>query len=130
MNRSESRILALNIIYQVFLYQKNNIDIDIDKLLDEKCKDNDFASDIVKGTINKKDELFEIANKYLNDWKITRLSLPDQAILASSIYELLYTDTPGKVVINEAIELAKIYSDIKVKDIINGVLDKVYKNSL
>ena len=130
MNRSESRILIMNIIYQVFLYQRNNIDVDVNKLINEKCKDNEFVINIVKGTIEKKEELFEIANTYLKDWKISRLSLPDQAILTSSIYELKYTDTPGKVVINEAIELAKVYSDEKVKDIINGVLDKVYKNSL
>ena len=43
-----------------------------------------------------------------------------------SIYELLYTDTPDIVVINEAVELAKKYSDDDVKNMINGVLDKVY----
>ena len=57
MNRSEARILAMNIIYQVFLYQKNNINIDVNKLLDEKCKDNNFVTSIVKETINKKAHL-------------------------------------------------------------------------
>ena len=67
-----------------------------------------------------------IANKYLKDWDIKRLSLPDQAILRMGIYELLYTDTPDIVAINEAVELSKKYSDDKVKNMINGVLDKVY----
>ena len=44
------------------------------------------------------------------------------------IYELLYTNTPDIVCINEAIELAKSYSDDKVKNMINGVLDKIYHN--
>ena len=65
---------------------------------------------------------------YLNGWKITRLGNTDQAILRLGIYELLYTKTPEVVAINEAIELAKAYSDDDVRKMINGVLDKVYHN--
>ena len=52
----------------------------------------------------------------------------DQAILRMGIYELLYTETPDIVAINEAVELAKSYSDDEVKGMINGVLDKIYHN--
>ena len=47
-----------------------------------------------------------------------------------AIYELLYTETPEIVVINEAIELAKLYSDDDVKNMINGILDKIYKDKV
>ena len=77
-----------------------------------------------------KEELYEIANKNLNDWKMSRLGLTDQAILCLGLYELLYTDTPDVVAINEAVELAKSYSDDKVKNMINGVLDKVYHEKI
>ena len=66
------------------------------------------------------------ANKHLNDWTIDRFSKTDAAILRMGIYELVYTDTPEVVSINEAVELAKEYSDEKVKNMINAVLDKIY----
>jgi N utilization substance protein B len=55
-----------------------------------------------------------------------RLNKVDQAIMSLGIFELLYTDTPSIVSINEAIELSKKYSDEAVTKMINGVLDKVY----
>ena len=67
-----------------------------------------------------------MANESLNDWKYNRLNKVDQAILALGIYELIYTDTPSVVCINEAIELSKQYSDEAVTKMINGVLDKIY----
>ena len=56
----------------------------------------------------------DIANKYLNKWTIDRLGNTDQPIIRMAIYELLYTETPDIVVINEALELAKLYSDDKI----------------
>jgi len=76
--------------------------------------------------LEHEDEIIILANKYLNNWNISRLGLTDAAIIKIAIYELLYTDTPKKVVIDEAIELAKEYSDEKVVGMINGVLDKIY----
>ena len=77
--------------------------------------------------IVKKEEIDKLANEYLNKWTIDRLGNTDQAIIRMAIYELLYTNTPPIVVINEAVELAKNYSDDEVKNMINGVLDKIYK---
>ena len=74
---------------------------------------------------NKK-ELVSLANKYLKDWTMDRLNKVDQAILLLAIYELIYTDTPSIVSINEAVELSKKYSDEAVTKMINGVLDKIY----
>ena len=62
----------------------------------------------------------------MNNWTIDRLGSTDIAILRMGIYELLYTDTPSIVSINEAVELAKTYSDESVVKMINAVLDKVY----
>ncbi|HCF82997.1 MAG TPA: transcription antitermination factor NusB, partial [Ruminococcaceae bacterium] len=59
---------------------------------------------------------------------IDRLGNTDKAILQMAIYELMYTETPDIVCINEAIELAKTYSDDDVRKMINAVLDKVYHN--
>ena len=86
----------------------------------------EFVKDMVYGVVTKKDEIDDLANKYLNKWTIDRLGNTDQSILRMGIYELLYTDTPDIVAINEAVELAKSYSDDDVKSMINGVLDKIY----
>ena len=71
-------------------------------------------------------EINKLANKYMNNWTIDRLNKVDKAILSLAIYELMYTDTPSVVAINEAIELSKKYSEEAVTKMINGVLDKIY----
>ena len=129
LTRSELREKIMTILYQINVYSSNKIEYEVDSIIKEVNPiDNEFVKDIVYGVITKKEELDEIANKYLNKWTIDRLGNTDQSIIRMAIYELLYTDTPEIVVINEAVELAKTFSDDDVKNMINGVLDKVYKN--
>ena len=129
LNRSELRKKIMTILYQINIYEKNKINYEVDKVIKEVCEiDNEFVKDTVYGVITYKNDIDEIANKYLNNWTIDRLGNTDQAILRIGIYELLYTDIPEIVAINEAIELAKLYSDDDVKGMINGVMDKVYKD--
>ena len=78
--------------------------------------------------ILKQKDIEALANKYLKNWDINRLSKVDKAILSLGIYELMYTDTPSIVCINEAINLSKKYSDLEVVKMINATLDKIYKN--
>ena len=130
MNRNEARNIIMTILYQIFMYQTSEIDYDVEDVINENLPiDNDFAKKMVHGVLDNKNEIFDTANKYLKDWKMSRLGLTDQAILSMGIYELLYTDTPSVVAINEAVELAKNYSDDKVKNMINGVLDKIYHDN-
>jgi len=128
-NRSELRKKIMTILYQISVYKSNKINYDVDEVIKEVLKiENDFVKEIVYGTLEKSDELEKLANKHLKDWTIDRLGKTDSAILRMSLYELLYTDTPDIVCINEAIELAKEYSDEKVKNMINAVLDNVMKD--
>ena len=127
LNRSELRKKIMTILYQINIYEKNKIEFDVDSVIKEVCEiDNEFVKDMVYGVITYKNDIDELANKYLNNWTIDRLGNTDQAILRMGIYELVYTDTPEIVAINEAIELAKLYSDDDVKNMINGVMDKIY----
>ena len=128
-NRSELRKLIMTILYQINVYDKNKMKYEIDSIIKEVVPiENEFVKNMVYGVTTYKNELDKIANQYLNDWTIDRLGNTDQAILRMGIYELIYTDTPEIVAINEAIELAKMYSDDDVRKMINGVLDKVYHN--
>ncbi len=131
ISRSRIRLESMKLLYQWYLYKKNKIDSSIDDLLETSLiKDNEFGKVLITGVIDKEDTIRELANKYLNKWTIDRLGFTDQAIIEIGIYELVYTDTPARVVINEAIELAKEYSDDKVVKMINGVLDKIYHNEV
>lgn len=131
LTRSELRKNIMTILYQINVYTLNKIEYNIEDVIKEVNPiDNEFVKDIVYGVITKKEEIDELANTYLNKWTIDRLGNTDQSIIRMAIYELLYTKTPEVVVINEAIELAKLYSDDDVKNMINGVLDKIYKNKV
>ncbi|MBQ3020998.1 MAG: transcription antitermination factor NusB [Bacilli bacterium] len=126
MSRSELREKIMTILYQNEMYKRSNYEYDIETVIKENISiDNDFVKTIVNGVIEKREELDTIANKYLSDWTIDRLDNLGATILRMSIYEIMYTDTPKIVVINEAIELAKKYSDENVKKMINAVLDKI-----
>lgn len=126
--RSELREKCMIILYQYDLMQNNKIEIDIDEIMKDTIEiENEFVKDIVYGVITHKEELDTLANEYIKDWTIERLDKTGAAILRMALFELKYTDTPEIVVINEAIELAKKYSDDAVRKIINAVLDKMIR---
>lgn len=121
--RSELREIIMKVIYQALLLE----DYDLEDLIKEQIEiENEFVNDTCKGILEHKDEIYKLANKYLVDWTMDRLNKVDQSIICLGIYELMYTDTPSVVCINEAIELSKKYSDESITKMINGVLDKIY----
>lgn len=126
-NRSELREVIMKVIYQIDMFNEAKVDYDLNDLIKEQLEvENSFVNDSINGILTNRDKITELANKYLNEWSLDRLNKVDQAILSLGIYELMYTDTPSVVSINEAIELSKKYSDEKVTKMINGVLDKIY----
>jgi len=127
MNRSELRNIIMTILYQINVYNKSKMIYDIEEVIKENLDiDNEFVKNVVYGVTTYQNEIDALANTYLNNWTIDRLGNTDIAILRMGIYELMYTDTPDVVCINEAIELAKKYSDDDVVKMINAVLDKIY----
>lgn len=126
--RSELREKIMIILYQIDINRKQNIDYSVEEIIRENLDiDNEFVRDIVYGVITYESDIINEANKYMKDWSIDRIDRTGAAILKMAIYELKYTDTPPIVVINEAIELAKKYSDDDVRKMINAVLDKMIK---
>ena len=129
--RSELREIATRVLYEIYILDKAKVDYDIKSLIKEEMEvENDFVNDLVTGVTTNQEKISKIANTYLVDWEIDRLSKVDKAILSIGIYELLYTKTPPIVAINEALELAHKYSDDKVVKMINGTLDEIYKSDL
>ncbi len=126
VTRSELREKIMTILYQISLYKANNIEYNIDDVISENTEiENEFVKEMVYGVITYRESLDEIANNHLSNWTISRLDSMGQEILRMGIYEMKYTDTPDLVVINEAVELAKKYSDDNVRKMINAVLDKI-----
>lgn len=127
--RSELREKVMIILYQIDIFKERKIKYDVDNVIKDNVEiENEFVKNIVYGVITYQNELDELANSLMNNWSIDRIDKSGAAILRMALYELKYTDTPEIVVINEAIELSKKYSDESVRKIINAVLDKYIKN--
>lgn len=126
LTRSELREKIMIILYQIEIYKVNSISYELDTVIKENMElENDFVKEIVYGVTMSIDKLDEEADKYMKEWSIKRIDRTGASILRMAIYELKNTDTPEIVVINEAVELAKKYSDDSVRKIINAVLDRM-----
>ncbi len=129
MNRSKLREIIITVLYQSYIYDNKNIEYSIEDLIKENIDiQNDFVTSAVLYIKDHQNDIDKLANKYMKDWTIDRLSKVDKAIISLAIYELLYSDTPDVVAINEAIELSKKYSDEKVTKMMNATLDAIYHN--
>ena len=117
-------------MYQIDILRQNKLPINVDEILKDNLEiENDFVSEIVNGVTDHLDEIDKLCNSYLSNWKINRLEKAGANILRMAFYELKYMDTPAIVVINEAVELAKTYTDKELADMINASLDKFIKES-
>jgi len=90
-----------------------------------------YVATMIKGILKNHQELEDILVKYLKNWKLSRISKIEHTIFIMAIYELkFHPEVPGKVVINEAIELGKKYSTKESAGFLNGILDNVFKQEL
>ena len=88
-----------------------------------------FANQLFEGVVAHATALDELIGQHTIDWRLERLAAVDRAILRLAIYELRAGETPPKVVINEAVELAKKFSSTEAVPFINGILDAIHKSS-
>jgi len=127
-SRHELRESVFKILFQV-----ENTDLDYRELLEFEVDDvsgSEYVTRTLDNIFAKKEQIDEIISNNLKGWKLERLSKMDRQILRISTYEILFTDIPYKVSINEAVELSKKYSE---KDdsykFINGVLKGIVETS-
>jgi len=86
-----------------------------------------YAEALVAGVVEKKGELDDLIRKFSQHWRLDRMSLVDRNILRLGAFELCYRpDIPARVVINEAIELAKRYGTDDSGAFVNGILDSIH----
>jgi len=132
MNRTAIREQAFKILYSLEIQKQEKLEeaielyLESNEIVGENAKK--YITDVVFGIEKNKNEVVNQITKNLkSDWKIERISKIDLAILKLAIYEIKYTDVPFKVVINEAVELAKKYGEEASKNFVNGVLASVVK---
>lgn len=132
MRRRKARELALRMLYQVetageapelalvryceiFPYQKDIID---------------YARLLLSGVIREQEAIDKYIETASEHWKLGRTTYIDRSILRLGVFEMLFSqDVPPKVAIDEAIEMAKKYGNEESRDFINGILDKIFKES-
>jgi transcription antitermination factor NusB len=129
--RTRSREFALQVLYQMDVIHDVS-----DGILDnfwqthanEDCTEDfkNFTSELVHGVIKNLKVIDAKVSQYATNWQLERMALVDRNILRMSCFELLFrADIPAKVSINEAIELAKKYSDLEAGKFVNAILDKI-----
>jgi N utilization substance protein B len=88
----------------------------------------EFANRIVRGTLERREEIDRMLIAHAQNWRIERMAVIDRVVLRMGVFEMLAeSDTPSKVIINEAIELARSFSGEESVPFVNGVLDGVRK---
>ena len=88
----------------------------------------EFANRIVRGALERRDEIDRLLTDHAQNWRIERMAVIDRIVLRIGVYEMLAeSETPSKVIINEAIELARSFSGEESVPFVNGVLDGVRK---
>ena len=88
-----------------------------------------FANKLVKGTIERVEEIDALLSARATNWRVERMAAIDRLVLRLAVFELLTEpETPAKVVINEALELARTFSGDEAVAFVNGVLDAVRKD--
>ncbi|EDC4836876.1 transcription antitermination factor NusB [Campylobacter coli] len=126
--RHQVRQSVISLLYALEMNEKN--ENFIDEFLNEKKIRNEqknFTLSLYEGIIKNLDDIDKNLNPYLNENEIEKLGHIERAILRLGTYELLFTDTPNAIVINEAIELAKELANDNSPKFINGVLDTLVK---
>ena len=127
--RSTGRKLAVQAIYQTEIRKENLPDF-IGPFLSSLTLQDDtlgWAEELSYGTWQKLEDVDQEIVKYAVGWDIERMNMLDKSILRVAFYELLFTETPHNVVIDEAIEVSKKYSTEESPKFINGILGQYIK---
>lgn len=133
MKRRTAREFAVQSLYQLEMNEASTPRNAVQAVLDSEDEnetvhtghalDVSFVLELIEGVLAHKQDIDTVVEKYLNKWKVNRLSKVDKQILRLAVYEIIYVeDVPEKVAVNEAIELAKHFGTMESGKFVNGVL--------
>jgi transcription antitermination factor NusB len=128
--RTQARECALQILYQYEMNPEPMTEIlkkfwsQQDEAFPEDVRD--FAEKLALGTVEHQAEIDKVVERYADNWELSRMAIIDRNIMRFATYELLYlADVPPKVTLNEAVNLAKKFSQEESGKFVNGILDKI-----
>lgn len=134
MSRRLARETALQVLFQLDMTgESQGLKSAISKWADEFAVPEvsiPFALELVEGTLANKEAIDEKLEKLSEGWSLSRMANVDRSLLRLACYEILYReDIPGRVTINEAIEIAKRYGSDESGKFINGILDRIIEST-
>ena len=127
LRRSQAREVAFQVLYQDDLNPRDN-PAEGDRLIERRLRADDmiaFARELVAGVRRNRAELDAVLEGIAANWSLKRMAATDRNVLRLGAYELLHTDTPPRVAVDEAVELAKRFGSAQSSQFVNGILDKV-----
>ena len=123
MKRHAARQKALQVLFQL-----DNTEMDLQEAISHVLEDapsDAFFEKLVEGTLSNKEQIDAALTEKLENWTLARLPKIERTVLPLAAYELLIMqDAPEKVILNEALELCKVFGDEKSSKFVNGVLSK------
>lgn len=126
--RSRARQIVLQLLYEDDLNPQRNMaasDLFLRRRLKEDPELVQFARSLVSGVRRNRPELDQMLADRADNWSLDRMAVTDRNVLRLGAYEILYADTPGRVAIDEAVELAKRFGTRQSAQFVNGVLDRL-----
>ena len=134
MNRTESREASFKLLYSIQISPDSELQEQIDLFMEAEEIDDkeaiEYINNVIKGINDHNEEIEkQISENIKQGWTIARISKVDLTLLKLGIYEILYTDIPFKVVINEVVKIAKKYGDDSSSSFINGVLASIIEKN-
>ena len=127
LRRSQSREVAFQVLYQDDLNPRNN-PAEGDRFIERRLRADDmiaFARELVAGVRKHRAEIDARLEEIAANWTLKRMAATDRNVLRLGAYELLHSDTPPHVAIDESVELAKRFGSAQSPQFVNGILDKV-----
>ncbi|WP_408956643.1 transcription antitermination factor NusB [Natroniella sp. ANB-PHB2] len=128
VNRHQAREIAIQVLYQMDI-NKEGLEENLSILSQEQPEldlSSGFLVEIIEGTVNNLEQIDRLITQNTVGWKIERMSKVDKSIIRLAVYEILHqAEIPIAVSINEAVELAKSFSDQQSSKFVNGVLGNI-----
>jgi N utilization substance protein B len=125
--RSRAREVALQVLYQDDLNPRHNPDDDQQFVANrlQAAELIEFARSLINGVRRNRQELDALLTQTADHWSLGRMAATDRNVLRLGAFEILYSETPDRVAINEAVELAKRFGSKQSAQFVNGILDRV-----
>lgn len=126
--RSRARAIVLQALFRADFDSELDVAVD-DAFLNRRLLQNrelvEFAVELLHGVLEKRQEIDAVLAEKAANWSLGRMAATDRNVLRLGAYELLFTETPRPVVINESVELARRFGSAQSAQFVNGILDQI-----